>query len=660
MKINDLFESPQQCPECGGPAFGDLLLAEKKDACYSKVRSRYKVWPSAYASGALVQCRKKGAANWGNNSKNEDVAEGSDTAEDYRAKAQWLRSELHLSPDEAWERAYDTDPETWVGSPWEDDYKQGMAEGNEATPFGSVNDQRPQMPVAPPQDREAQEQAQERQARINNFREKKQDLLQQFAQLGTLRTEMIHGLDNDVFLNKDQLIDFFKQQIDDPSLTALEYAYENGIPTDGLIKNVLRRATQLGVSMLDVRKMFSQAKQKLGENIGRKVDAKGLTQGEWMQAVKQKFPDAKIVQAKMIDGPAHALLSDGRKIVWNPVQGMAEAGFTKTPSGDYINQHTGVRSSKPPVKKKRGEKTGAEWDAIEKAKKDKEQGVTEVGQNFRRGNARRAALNAMSPEELKAHEEKRAEQQRKRDEARLERERQRNAAKKGVAEDREEYRDEAGMARTNLITIARAADGLLDTIDQYEDLPEWVQEKIAKVEQMLVVAWDYLKSQEAQGIDPRITEMYQGLAEDWQRVSHRAELDREFQLIESIVHRIADSNGVDAETVWEDLDSLSNDELYVFAVTSEPINEDWQKANKRDRTAGMSRKAVNAYRRENPGSKLQTAVTTKPSKLKRGSKASKRRKSYCSRSRGQMKMHNISCAKTPDKAICKARRRWNC
>ena len=90
------------------------------------------------------------------------------------------------------------------------------------------------------------------------------------------------------------------------------------------------------------------------------------------------------------------------------------------------------------------------------------------------------------------------------------------------------------------------------------------------------------------------------------------------------------------------------------------LNEDWQKVNKKDKTDGMGDKAVKAYRRENPGSKLKTAVTTKPSKLKKGGKASKRRKSYCSRSRGQMKMHNISCAKTPDKAICKARRRWNC
>ena len=59
----------EQCPECGGPMFNELMLNEKQDACYYKVKSRYKVWPSAYASGALVQCRKKGAANWGNKSK---------------------------------------------------------------------------------------------------------------------------------------------------------------------------------------------------------------------------------------------------------------------------------------------------------------------------------------------------------------------------------------------------------------------------------------------------------------------------------------------------------------------------------------------------------------------------------------------------------------
>jgi hypothetical protein len=234
-----------------------------------------------------------------------------------------------------------------------------------------------------------------------------------------------------------------------------------------------------------------------------------------------------------------------------------------------------------------------------------------------------------------------------------------------------EYDDEAGMAQTNLHTIARAAQGLLDTIDDKENLPEWVQEKIAKVEGMMVTAWDYLLSQEEQGMDPQMMEAKSAHPQQAAKAiamkkagikpkNESAELEEEFDLIESIIERLAVHNGVDAETIWEDLETLTEDELYAFAVTSEPIMEDWQKANKRDKTDGMSQKAVNAYRRENPGSKLKTAVTTKPGKLKKGGKASKRRKSYCSRSRGQMKMHSISCAKTPDKAICKARRRWNC
>jgi hypothetical protein len=61
-------ESQEKCPHCGGPMFSETLKEEKKDACYHKVKGRYKVWPSAYASGALVQCRKKGAANWGSKS----------------------------------------------------------------------------------------------------------------------------------------------------------------------------------------------------------------------------------------------------------------------------------------------------------------------------------------------------------------------------------------------------------------------------------------------------------------------------------------------------------------------------------------------------------------------------------------------------------------
>lgn len=94
---------------------------------------------------------------------------------------------------------------------------------------------------------------------------------------------------------------------------------------------------------------------------------------------------------------------------------------------------------------------------------------------------------------------------------------------------------------------------------------------------------------------------------------------------------------------------------------NEILNEDWQKVNKSDKTDGLSRKAVKAYRRENPGSKLQTAVTTKPSKLKKGSKAAKRRKSFCARMSGMKKAHaSAKTKRDPDSPINKALRRWNC
>ena len=206
------------------------------------------------------------------------------------------------------------------------------------------------------------------------------------------------------------------------------------------------------------------------------------------------------------------------------------------------------------------------------------------------------------------------------------------------------------------------AQAFVKNPDQFDDsktmAPEKLQAKIAQRQKLMTQQYAQLPEDEKEKDRVVARAMLQAITGE-QGMEEDTELAEEFDLIESIIDDLADRNGVDAEVVWEDLESLTDDELYVFAATM-PIMEDWQKANKKDKTDGMSQKAVNAYRREHPGSKLKTAVTTKPSKLKKGSKASKRRKSYCSRSKGQMKMHSISCAKTPDKAICKARRRWNC
>ena len=110
-----------------------------------------------------------------------------------------------------------------------------------------------------------------------------------------------------------------------------------------------------------------------------------------------------------------------------------------------------------------------------------------------------------------------------------------------------------------------------------------------------------------------------------------------------------------SEFIWEDGDSakkLAEDDMKGMSVKS---------GHKRPTKsgAGMTAKGVAAYRRRNPGSKLKTAVTTEPSKLKKGSKAANRRKSYCARSAGQMKKFP-KAAKDPNSRLRQARRRWNC
>jgi hypothetical protein len=87
----------------------------------------------------------------------------------------------------------------------------------------------------------------------------------------------------------------------------------------------------------------------------------------------------------------------------------------------------------------------------------------------------------------------------------------------------------------------------------------------------------------------------------------------------------------------------------------------WQRKEGKDPKGGLNRKGVASYRRANPGSKLKMAVTTKPSKLKPGSKAAKRRKSFCARMKGMKKrLTSAKTARDPNSRINKSLRKWNC
>jgi len=128
-------------------------------------------------------------------------------------------------------------------------------------------------------------------------------------------------------------------------------------------------------------------------------------------------------------------------------------------------------------------------------------------------------------------------------------------------------------------------------------------------------------------------------------------VEEQFDRIEAMVEAWAKHHGVDAEQIWEDFELVDDHELLDESAA-------WHRKAGKSKSGGLNAKGVASYRREHPGSKLQTAVTTKPSKLKAGSKAAKRRKSFCARMggvKGPMKKPN---GKPTRKAL--ALRKWNC
>jgi len=87
----------------------------------------------------------------------------------------------------------------------------------------------------------------------------------------------------------------------------------------------------------------------------------------------------------------------------------------------------------------------------------------------------------------------------------------------------------------------------------------------------------------------------------------------------------------------------------------------WQRKEGKNPEGGLNKKGIASYRKENPGSNLSLAVTTKPSKLKKGSKSANRRKSFCSRMSGmKAKLTSAKTANDPNSRINKSLRKWNC
>ena len=183
---------------------------------------------------------------------------------------------------------------------------------------------------------------------------------------------------------------------------------------------------------------------------------------------------------------------------------------------------------------------------------------------------------------------------------------------------------EYSMARSELSTIISAAKRLRGKLNGEGNIEAWVQSKITKAADYIDAAADYLDSGEH--------EVKEACWKVYKKKGMKTMFGKRYP------------NCVKAEgfSNWRSDFGLS---------------EDWQKVNRKDKTDGLSQAAVNAYRKENPGSKLQTAVTEKKPKGKRA----KRRANFCRRMSGmKAKLTSAKTARDPDSRINKALRRWNC
>jgi hypothetical protein len=125
-------------------------------------------------------------------------------------------------------------------------------------------------------------------------------------------------------------------------------------------------------------------------------------------------------------------------------------------------------------------------------------------------------------------------------------------------------------------------------------------------------------------------------------------LDEQFNTIEEMVLELAEKNNVDPDVIWEDFETVEDTELLEAAIDAK---------GHKSSTGGLTQKGRDSYNRET-GSNLKAPVTTKPSKLKAGSKAANRRKSFCARMGGVKGPMKDKKGRPTRKAL--ALRKWNC
>jgi hypothetical protein len=207
---------------------------------------------------------------------------------------------------------------------------------------------------------------------------------------------------------------------------------------------------------------------------------------------------------------------------------------------------------------------------------------------------------------------------------------------------------EGDMARGELHAIIAHAEDLLNQIGEKAELEAWVQSKITKAADYISSVHNYMQGQQ-------------------HRMQSSGMNEQKNEIVKAVAAHVGSKNPKKVKAHFAHDEKAAEEIVKLAKSMEEQVQLDekksaaWQRKEGKDPEGGLNKKGVESYRRENPGSKLQTAVTTKPSKLKAGSKAAKRRKSFCSRMKGmKAKLTSTKTARDPNSRINKSLRKWNC
>ena len=553
MKATDIItESHQACPHCGGPLVEYSGLMEKKDACYYKVKASAKVWPSAYASGRLVQCRKKGAGNYGN--KSESVSEGEKDTSRMNKQHQDLSG---ISTDKIKKHNVAV-----AKLPGGQAHRSNHPDLLKRAPKGysfSVSHK-----LVPDE---------------QGVSEGVAETVEMYQAIKVLRH---YGADH------------FK------TTTNELHFYKNGRPmsVDLIFNDDATRSVSLSQLNSATRQLKGQGvaegydewnARELEKSRTRHPDGTGSTPSKTL-AKLMRIPGFSKVSpaeqqrvAKAVDGYLARDMSFDQALVLAQKQGVAEAQLDEKCWDGYQQQGMKNKSGRQvpncvPTESVAEAANPAQQAAIAIAKK-KKQGVSEDADQAQATRRIQKMLNT------KYH--------------------------------------------ANL-----DIDGVLGPLT------------LASINKFMP------DSDSALADDPGRTSAVQGSQD--KDVSEDDQIDTEieemYEAMDQLAEEIAAKQGVSVDLVWESFEALDDHMLFETAA--------WRRSAGKSKKGGLNAKGVASYRRENPGSKLQMAVTTKPSKLKKGSKAAKRRKSFCARMggvKGPMKKPN---GKPTRKAL--ALRKWNC